>query len=270
VSKELKLLHEIQKILKENGYFDTSRISQEILEHSEKSSISPTLILERVKEGEPWEYIRGEVEFCGNKFIINKSTLIPRIETEQIVDIAIDFLEKNPSYKSVLDIGTGSGCIIISIAKNLCEKKNIIFLATDIKGETLEVAKRNAVLHKVNKKVAFLKKNLLNNIKIKEDSLIIANLPYIPEEMYKKLDISVIDFEPKHALIGGKDGLKYYRNLVKQILKKKPEDTRVSLLIEIEPSTLKDFKKLIDESKYDIRVFKDYRDLKRFVLVKFS
>jgi release factor glutamine methyltransferase len=266
VSENLKELYQIQGVLKAAGYHDISRISKEVQKYCHKKAISPTLVLKRIETGEPWEYIQGEGEFYGNKFLLNSKTLIPRPETEQIVDVAISFLEENDNYKNVIDVGTGSGCIIVSLAKALKDKKGINFTGIDIDKGALKVAEENALLHKVNEKVSFLKGNLLKEIELKDGTLIIANLPYIPKKIYKQLDRSVVNFEPKRALLGGKDGLKYYRKLISQIRKAHKKD--ISLLMEIEPSTLGNLQRVLDN--YEIRVIKDYRDLDRFVLVNLS
>ncbi|MFA7628423.1 MAG: peptide chain release factor N(5)-glutamine methyltransferase [Candidatus Dojkabacteria bacterium] len=266
MSENLKELYQIQEALKAAGYHDLSRISKEIQEYCHKKAIPPTLVLKRIETGEPWEYIQGEGEFYGNKFLLNSKTLIPRPETEKIVDVTISFLEGNDNYKNVIDVGTGSGCIIVSLAKVLKDKKGINFTGIDIDKGALKVAEENSLLHKVNEKVSFLKGNLLKGIEIKDGTLIIANLPYIPKKIYKQLDRSVVNFEPKRALLGGRDGLKYYRKLTSQA--KKAQKKSVSLLMEIEPSTLENLQRVLDD--YEIHVIKDYRDLDRFVLVNLS
>jgi release factor glutamine methyltransferase len=273
VSENLKQLYQIQEVLKGAGYHDVSRISREIQEYCSKKNISPTLVLRRIKNREPWEYIRGEGEFCGNRFLLNRKTLIPRPETEQMVDIALSFLKDShnyKSYKNIIDVGTGSGCIIISLAKVLKNKDGLTFTGIDIDNEALKIAKKNALLHKVNKKVSFLRGNLLKGIELNSKTLIIANLPYIPKNIYKKLDRSVVNFEPKRALLGGKDGLQYYKKLISQVKKacKKDISLDVALLIEIEPSTLGNLQKVL--GNYKTKVISDYRGLDRFVLILFS
>jgi release factor glutamine methyltransferase len=272
VKSNLKQLYKIQRVLESNGYFDVSRIAREIQEYCEKNSVSPTKILKRIENDEPWEYIKGYTEFHGLKFAADENTLIPRVETEQMVDIAVDILSDSDEYKYVLDVGTGSGCIIIFLAKNLCKRNNIKFLATDINSQALQVAKKNSVLHNVNKKTTFLKSNLLKGVDIDNSSFIIANLPYIPSYMLKNLDKSVVNFEPRNALDGGKDGLIYYKKLLKQIEEKGLREYKTTVLIEIEPSTLSRFKRFLKE--YDntlaIKVFKDFRGKDRFVLIHLS
>ena len=262
---DLKTLFYIQEVLKESGYYDISRISKEIFYFSKTKSTELELILDRIRQQEPWEYIRGYAYFRGERYIVNRNTLIPRIETEQLVDIAISLIKEN-SYSKVFDIGTGTGCIIISLAKEIDNRENrISFVATDISTHALDIAKQNASNLKV-KNINFKSKNLINKSWLSNESLIIANLPYIPSKMYQELEPSVKDYEPKIALEGGRDGLSYYKKLFSIIEKSEKE---VDLLIEIEPTTLSAFKKIL-ENKQIKKIYKDYRGKKRFLLIHFS
>jgi len=262
---DLKTLFYIQEVLKESGYYDISRISKEIFDFSQVESVELELILDRIRQQEPWEYIRGYAYFRGERYIVNRNTLIPRIETEQLVDIAISLIKEN-SYSKVFDIGTGTGCIIISLAKEIDNRENrISFIATDISTHALDIAKQNASNLKV-KNINFKSKNLINKSWLLNGSLIIANLPYIPSKMYQELEPSVKDYEPKIALEGGRDGLSYYKKLFSIIEKSEKE---VDLLIEIEPTTLSAFKKIL-ENKQIKKIYKDYRGKKRFLLIHFS
>lgn len=262
---DLKTLFYIQEVLKESGYYDISRISKEIFDFSKTKSTELELILDRIRQQEPWEYIRGYAYFRGERYIVNRNTLIPRIETEQLVDIAISLIKEN-SYSKVFDIGTGTGCIIISLAKEIDNIGNkISFVATDISTPALDIAKQNASNLKV-KNINFKSENLINKFWLSNESLIIANLPYIPSKMYQKLQPSVKDYEPKIALEGGRDGLSYYKKLFSIIEKSEKE---VDLLIEIEPTTLSAFKKIL-ENKQIKKIYKDYRGKKRFLLIHFS
>lgn len=272
MKENLKDIYRIQQILKESEYHDMSRISTEILDYCKENNTSLDRILIRIKNHEPWEYVKREAEFCGNKFLVSRNTLIPRIETEQIVSIVDEFSRENPTYNSVIDVGTGCGCIIISLAKILCNKKNLKFFAIDNNSAALRVAKINSVLHKVNRKVLFLKDNLISDFQERVSPIIVANLPYIPTYMYKNLEKSVINFEPKSALDGGKNGLKYYKRLLKQIeekIKSKIFKKEVTLLIEIEPSTLINVRRLFKKAS-KFKVIKDYRGKNRFCLIHFS
>lgn len=263
---DLKTLFYIQEVLKESGYYDISRISKEIFDFSQVESVELELILDRIRQQEPWEYIRGYAYFRGERYIVNKNTLIPRIETEQLVDIAISLIRERNNYSKVFDIGTGTGCIIISLAKEIDNRENrISFIATDISTHALDIAKQNASNLKV-KNINFKSENLINKFWLSNESLIIANLPYIPSKMYQELQPSVKDYEPKIALEGGRDGLSYYKKLFSIIEKSKKE---VDLLIEIEPTTLSAFKKIL-ENKQIKKIYKDYRGKKRFLLIHFS
>lgn len=265
----LKDIFNTQQILKKFGYYDIERISNEIVQYCSESDTSLEDVLNRIGTYEPWEYIKGEAEFFGDRFLLNKATLIPRIETEQMVDIATSFLNSNPSYKYIEDVGTGSGCIIISLVKNLCSKNSYKFFGTDINSEALSIAKKNSMLHKVNKKVVFKRDNLIKSLKVNSNSFFIANLPYIPTHMYEGLDRSVKDYEPRDALDGGVDGLKYYKELLKQIEEKGILQYECTLLIEIEPSTINDIKKLFSKSK-GIHIYEDFRGKERFCLIHLS
>ena len=277
----LKKLFQIQKTLEKAGYFDISRVANEIYSYPEENDIEIEDILKRIEKDEPWEYIRGYAEFRGINFLVTKDTLIPRIETEQIVDIALDLIEKkNIPYSKIIDIGTGTGCIIISLYKELKKNKEEIeekeknrgkdkeytFLATDSSSKALDIAKENAKRNSI-KNISFVKKNLIDNKDLENNSLILANLPYIPTNMYMKLDRSVKDFEPKKALDGGKDGLKYYKELLTII--QKTQKKNIDLIVEIEPSTLTDLKKLVPENT-SLKIIKDFREKNRFLLLHFA
>lgn len=174
----------------------------------------------------PIQYQRGFTEFYKLKFLVNKDVLIPRPETELLVEQVI---KANPL--SVLEIGTGTGCIAISIAKNvpLCK-----ITAVDISKDALDVAQKNAKLNHVEKQITFKESDLLSGIVIPsevEGSLhsgrddkrydwIVANLPYIPSSRIQTLDTSVKDFEPHIALDGGEDGFELYRRLFIEMLQK--------------------------------------------------
>ena len=255
----LKEIFRIQNVLKESGYFDISRIAKEIYEYSTLNNIPLDSILERISNQEPWEYIRGFTEFRGKNFLVTKDTLIPRIESEQLVDIAMDLIEKK-DIKKVIDVGTGSGCLIISIAEEV-NKDDIEYIGVDISKEALKVAEKNDRKNKV----IFKQQDLINENDLEDSTLIVANLPYIPTGMYEKLERSVKDFEPKLALDGGEDGLLYYKKLVELITN---SEKKILLLIEIEPSTLEDLKRYLEDTP--IKIFRDYRSKERFVLLHFS
>lgn len=176
----------------------------------------------------PEQYSLGWEEFYKLRFKVTPDVLIPRPETELLVDEVLNFV-KTLHPITILDIGTGCGNIAISIAKNLSlhlRGGNVKIIATDISQKALKVARQNARLHGVSDRITFLKGNLLSNFSqlnrsasLSKVDVIVTNLPYIPTQRIPYLDSSVKDYEPLIALDGGKDGFKLYRKLFKQISK---------------------------------------------------
>lgn len=162
-------------------------------------------LLERRLAGEPLAYITEESEFYGLDFYVNENVLIPRPETELLVEKALSLAEKG-NIATIADIGTGAGIIAITLALKL---PDVRIYATDISAKALEVAKFNAEKHIVTDRIQFLQGDLLEPIPQPCD-LIIANLPYVREE-------AVPPFEPRIALDGGKDGLTQIRRLCREI-----------------------------------------------------
>lgn len=200
-----------------------------------------TKLIRRRRHSEPLAYIFGHKEFFGLNFKVNKHTLIPRPETELLVELALHELRtKNcPLPTSVMDIGTGSGNIIISLAKNIHDKN--IFYASDISKEALRVAKQNAKTHKVDQRIKFLHGSLLDPI-LKTNKLqitnwiILANLPYLSKKIYDSTKKTVKKFEPKSALYSPQDGLAHYAELLAQIkLLVTDYELSVTVLLEISP-----------------------------------
>jgi len=243
-------------------------------------------LIKRRQKYEPIAYIVGYKEFYGLQFKVNKSVLIPRPETEMLVD---EVLDSSPFVKGrnrvrplakgdffLIDIGTGSGCIPISIAK-IVKNKNIKIYASDISQRALTIAKKNAKLNKVDKKITFIKGNLLkpftklisNSTKHGSPIIITANLPYLPKSVYKNSLPNVKSYEPKKALIAGRDGLKYYRKLFKQKLLEN-KNNNFYILCEIDPSQKKSIKELA--AKYfplaKIKIKKDLAGLARLAIIK--
>lgn len=154
----------------------------------------------------PIQYIIGKCEFMGMNFIVNENTLIPRCDTEILVEQAIATINDS-GYNSVLDIGTGSGAIAVSIAKYT----NADVTAVDISKDALCVAEKNAALNNVN--VKFINSDLFENVSGKFD-VIVSNPPYIETHIIDTLESQVKDYEPHLALDGGEDGLYFYRKIV--------------------------------------------------------
>ncbi|MBI2315016.1 peptide chain release factor N(5)-glutamine methyltransferase [Candidatus Daviesbacteria bacterium] len=178
----------------------------------------------------PIQYQKGYVEFYKLKFKVTPDTLIPRPETELLVDEVLSMLRSNLNQgvsltpTTILDLGTGSGNIAISLALHL-KGVNVNIIASDVSSKALKVAKQNAKLHGVSDQIKFIKSNLLSNLNynllpVPCNLIIVTNLPYIPSARIPYLDSSVKDFEPHVALDGGADGFELYRKLFKQIKEK--------------------------------------------------
>lgn len=188
----------------------------------------------RLEAGEPLPYVLGHWEFFGLDLEITPDVLIPRPETELLVERAIKWLNAAPDRRTIADVGTGSGCIAVAIAKSIPDVKVI---ATDISLPALEIAYRNVRRHGVENHVAIVQCDLLPShpYSLPTDlhfDLICANLPYIPTKTLQKLN--VYDREPTLALDGGADGL----NIVRQLLDVAPEWMAPNgmILLEIEAS----------------------------------
>jgi len=183
------------------------------------------LISRRIKH-EPVAYITGHKEFYGLNFLVNKKVLIPRPETELLVEETIKIVNnltiKQFSNLAIFDVGTGSGCIAIALAKNLPRAK---IIATDISKSALRLAKQNARRHGVSPQITFLRGNLLEPIlKIPNfkflisNFIIVANLPYLTTKEWQRSQPEIRKYEPRQALDAGPDGLKYFRELFEQII----------------------------------------------------
>jgi len=190
--------------------------------------------ISRLEAGEPLPYVIGHWEFYGLDLELTPDVLIPRPETELLVERAIRWLEASPERRTIADVGTGSGCIAVAIAKNIYDTH---ITATDISYPALEVARRNAHRHNVEKRIDFVQCDLLppHSYTLPTDlhfDLICANLPYIPTQILQGLD--VYGREPTLALDGGVDGL----NIVRRLLQLAPEwlAPHGMILLEIEAS----------------------------------
>ncbi len=161
--------------------------------------------------GKPLQYVLGETYFFGYRFKVNQDVLIPRPETEILVEEVISLLKAKGDLK-IVDLGTGCGNVAVSLALNL---KDAFIFATDISAHALKVAQHNAKLHGVENQIEFLCGNLFEPINTRVDA-IVTNPPYVSEEEFAKLPDEIKDFEPKEALLAGKDGLEYIRKIIDQ------------------------------------------------------
>lgn len=183
------------------------------------------LVQERTR-GIPLPYILGHWEFFGLDFLVTPDTLIPRPETETLVEYALDWLREQPRRRSAADVGTGTGCIAISLATQIPDLR---FVCTDISFPALSVAGQNAQKHGVENRIDFVQADLLSCARTTFD-LICANLPYIPSQKLRELEI--YGREPSLALDGGPDGL----DLIGRMLQESRQRLSGSglLLLEIE------------------------------------
>lgn len=169
------------------------------------------LILRRAR-GEPVAYILGYKEFYGRRFEVDRRVLIPRPETELLVDRALDLLDGRTD-PIMADVGTGSGIIAVTLA---AERPNLRVIATDESSGALDVARSNAERHDVADRITFLQGSLLDPVDTPVD-LVAANLPYVGTEEADLLPSDVVDYEPHEALFAGPDGLDLIRNLLAQV-----------------------------------------------------
>jgi release factor glutamine methyltransferase len=197
-------------LLKRNG---TERNTAWLATHGD----SPTshsdefrALIQRRLTGEPMQYIIGETEFYGLAFRVTPDVLIPRPETEHLVEKAIE-LSATFQAPRIVDIGTGSGAIAVALARNL---SNAQITAIDLSAPALTIARENAELHAVA--IRFLQGDLLAPVVEEQFDIVVSNPPYVPESDRPTLSVEVRDHEPSLALFAGADGLDIYRRLIPQ------------------------------------------------------
>lgn len=211
------------------------------------------LLTER-KKHVPVQYLTGEQEFCGLKFSVRPSVLIPRPETELLAEAVF----RNASGKRVLDMCTGSGCIAVTVAKL---GKPSFVAASDYSADALQVARENAALHEAE--VTFFQGDLFERVEGTYD-VIVSNPPYIKSEVIEGLMPEVRDYEPRLALDGTEDGLYFYRRICAEAKAYLNPEGR--LMFEIGHDQSEDVAELLDAEGYTrIEVKKDYAGLDRMV-----
>ena len=216
-------------------------------------------IRRRIKS-EPLQYIIGKVEFYGIEFNVNPSVLIPRQETEILVETIINSVNKDGSLK-ILDVGVGSGNISISLAKHLPYSK---ITATDISEQALETAKANAEMNNVLEKINFIKHDILSHNLNDEFDIVVSNPPYISREEFPQLKDELKVYEPQNALTDFSDGLNYYRIIsskAKEFVKSKGK-----IFFEVGQGQVEDVKKILAENNFnEISIVKDYLKIDRVI-----
>ena len=231
------------------------------LSHYQNYKLSKTEIqlfnnyIKRLLNHEPVQYVIEETEFYGLDFLLDNNVLIPRMETERIVDFAIDSIKKY-NYRNIIDIGTGSGIISICIAKKI--DQNISILAIDSNINALKIAQKNAIKHKVNSKIKFLYFNILKNELKKNFDLIVSNPPYVSIEEYNQLDKDIRLFEPKSALTDYDDGTKFYEKFSIKGLKWLNKNGSIILELGGQKHSIKIKKKFLKRGWKNIKLIDDF------------
>lgn len=259
----LRIVAKVKKVNKEEVHINLKSMVLSF----EEQIILDTLFDKYYKKNIPLQYILGKQYFYNEEYEVNENVLIPRSDTEILVEKAIEYINKE-NLETMIDMCTGSGCVGISIAKN----SNIKFgFLVDISSKALEVASKNNILNGTNKNLSILKSNLFDefkNIQQSKFDIIVSNPPYIKTDVIKTLDKHVQN-EPHLALDGGKDGLFVYKKIInqsKQILRHNGY-----LMLEIGYDQLNKIVKLIEKEKeYEIvEMVKDLAGNDRVVICRF-
>ena len=216
-------------------------------------------LIKRRAKSEPIAYILKNKEFWSKNFFVNKNTLIPRPETELIVERLIAITKKKGI--SILDVGTGSGCILISLISELKYSKGI---GIDISNKALNVARKNRDRHGMQKKLLFLKKSITSEFHQKFD-LVVSNPPYIKTKEFKNLSTDIQKYEPKIALDGGNDGL----DLIKKVIYKTKNILKLNgmLALEIGNEQIDKVSKILLKNNFKVEhIIRDYKENVRGVI----
>mgnify|MGYP004525617689 CR=1 FL=1 len=178
---------------------------------NEKQEKQYFLGIEKLKNGEPLEHITHQKEFMKLNFFVNENVLIPRQDTEILVEEVIE-ISKKINAKKILDLCTGSGAIAVSLAKYIANSE---ITAVDISQDALNVAKKNAISNDVENQITFISSDMFTNLNEEKFDIIVSNPPYIKKDVIKKLEEQV-KREPYIALDGGVDGLEFYRKIINE------------------------------------------------------
>ena len=221
--------------------YDTKEITSQERERYIKN-------VKRLILGEPLQYITGKQEFMKLNFLVTKDVLIPRQDTEILVEEVIN-IAKNIENPVILDLCTGSGAIAVSLAKYI---NNVKVYASDISSKAIDIAKKNAVFNGVKNNIEFIESNLFNKIKNQKFDIIVSNPPYIETGEIKKLSKEVQN-EPIQALDGGKDGLDFYRKISNEAFNFLNE--KGYLCIEIGYNQKQKVKEILEEQKWYTNIY---------------
>ncbi len=219
-------------------------------------------LLKRRGRREPLQYIIGNVEFYGLEFKVNPSVLIPRPETEILVETVIENSNKDSSLK-ILDIGTGSGNIAVSISKHLVNSK---VWGIDSSNEAIKIAKENSKENLVEERTFYSQKNILNGFEIDETEfdIIVSNPPYISKNDYNDLMPELKNYEPINSLTDENDGLTFYKEI--SIKANKLLKSGGKIFYEVGQGQYNDVKNILEKNNFiNIKVKKDYSNIERVV-----
>jgi len=234
---------------------------------TEQSESYRELVAER-SSGKPLQYLTGSQEFFGLEFIVNSDVLIPRPETELLVEASLKLISQIGA-PVICDVGTGSGCIIISLLKNLPQARAF---ALDISPAALAIAKENAVRHQVEERLELMRSDCFSTLDPDRGptfDLIVSNPPYVAERAFDGLQREVRDFEPVVALTAGPDGL----DMIKRILLESPQFLKTNgfLIFEIGFDQQQAVRELIDEKIWKlVDIYDDLQGIPRTVALKKS
>ncbi|MCF7804308.1 MAG: peptide chain release factor N(5)-glutamine methyltransferase [Candidatus Marinimicrobia bacterium] len=221
-------------------------------------------LLKRRLSHEPVQYITGETEFMGYPFAVNESVLIPRPETEILVEHAVDWLrERESSGSRVLDIGTGSGCIAVSLGKLV---PGIEVTALDNSLEALDVARSNAERNGVAEHIEFREQNILQTAPPDKYDLIISNPPYVANNEIEGLQEDIRKYEPENALVAGEEGLTFYQYFAKYAHQWITDGGRFMLEIGGTHQSEAIRELFANDGWSDISIIKDYNEQDRIVI----
>ena len=168
-------------------------------------------LMERRKNKEPVAYILNKKDFWNETYFVDQRVLIPRPETEILIEMVLKKIKDKSKVLQLLDIGCGSGCLLISCLRELTKS---IGTGLDISADALTVTKINVKNYKLNKRVELHKESIFNFLALKKFDLILSNPPYLSSAEYDNLEIDVKNFEPKTALKGGHDGISHYQKII--------------------------------------------------------
>ncbi len=227
------------------------------------------LINKRIKDKIPVQYLINKAYFMGDEYFVDNRVLIPRPESEFLVLEAINIYSDNFYSKriNIIDIGTGSGCIICALAKHITSSDSISFYAADISQDALDVAKFNAQNLKLNNKIEFIQSDLFFNID-KKFNIIVSNPPYIPIKEKSELQAEIARHEPQQALFAqDEEGISVYAELIKQSKVKLRHCGY--LLLEIGTGQSRLIKDLINKNNLKlIKIIKDLNNIDRVVIAQ--